>query len=390
VALGSHFLALQSSLAATQEFWRPAPFHERRPGWMRRHPALAEAVLALDESMLDGLASDPAAAAAWLARWLPATAGMQALCSVDPLPVRELPPLSSRFDDSIPRRKRLQIEAFGAVAPACRAPLLEWCAGKGHLGRRLALADRVTVSSLDSDPALCREAERLAARAGVDQQACCLDALSAAAGELVRGREVVALHACGELHRRLVREAGHAGARAYRIAPCCYYRGAEHGYRPLSLAANLPLDDGELRMAVTETVTAPAGVRRRLRRDQVFKLGFKAICEALALPLRRTFRPVPPAWLAAGFEGYCRALAAREGVEMPARLDWSRWQTAGEARRAELRRLELVRHVFRRPLELWLVLDLALALQAAGFETRLGSFCRRELTPRNLMLVARA
>jgi len=377
-------------LAATQEFWRPAPFHERRPGWTRQHPSLAEAVLALDESVLDGLSADPAAAAAWLARWLPAAAGIQALCSVDPLPVRELPLPAILFDESIPQRKRRQIEAFAAVAPACQGPLLEWCAGKGHLGRRLALAERVAVSSLDIDPALCREAERLAAQAGVDQRARCLDARSVAAGELVRGREVVALHACGELHRRLVREAGHAGARAYRIAPCCYYHGVEHGYRPLSPQAALSLNGGELRMAVTETVTAPAGVRRRLLRDQVFKLGFKALCETLAVPLRKTFRPVPQAWLAAGFEGFCRALAAREGFELPARLDWARWLAAGEARRAELRRLELVRHVFRRPLELWLVLDLALALQAVGFETRLGSFCERELTPRNLMLVARA
>ncbi len=390
MALRARFLALQSLLAATQALWRPAPFHERRPGWTRRRPALAEAVLALDEAALESLAAAPAATAAWLCRWLPEAAEMRALCGVDPLPVRGLPPRADRFDDSIPLRKRQQIEAFGAVAPACAAPLLEWCAGKGHLGRRLALADRVAVTSLDIDPVLCREAERLARASGADQRARCVDAMSAVALELVRGREVVALHACGELHRTLVREAGHTGAKGYRIAPCCYDRGADAGYRPLSSDAQLPLERGDLRLAVTETVTAPAGVRRQLQRDQVFKLGFKAMAEALGLPLRPSFRPVPAAWLGAGFESFCHALAAREGLELPARLDWAHWQAAGEARRAEVRRLELVRHVFRRPLEMWLVLDQALALQAAGFETRLGSFCARESTPRNLMLVARA
>jgi hypothetical protein len=34
------------------------------------------------------------------------------------------------------------------------------------------------------------------------------------------------------------------------------------------------------------------------------------------------------------------------------------------------------------------VLDLALALQEAGYAVQLGCFCRRALTPRNLLLLA--
>jgi hypothetical protein len=73
---------------------------------------------------------------------------------------------------------------------------------------------------------------------------------------------------------------------------------------------------------------------------------------------------------------------------LPDAVDWARWEAAGERRRAEVRRLELVRHAFRRPLEVWLVLDLALGLEEAGFEVAVGTFCDRALTPRNLMVLA--
>ena len=53
-----------------------------------------------------------------------------------------------------------------------------------------------------------------------------------------------------------------------------------------------------------------------------------------------------------------------------------------------MRNLELVQGLFRRPLELWLVLDMALFLQDQGFSVQLGEFCPQQLTPRNLLLVA--
>ena len=52
-------------------------------------------------------------------------------------------------------------------------------------------------------------------------------------------------------------------------------------------------------------------------------------------------------------------------------------------------RLSIVRHAFRRPLEVWLALDLGLFLEGAGYEVSLGTFCPRRLTPRNLLLSAR-
>ncbi|MNY82370.1 hypothetical protein D3C86_2244270 [compost metagenome] len=47
-----------------------------------------------------------------------------------------------------------------------------------------------------------------------------------------------------------------------------------------------------------------------------------------------------------------------------------------------------MRGLFRRPLEVWLLLDRALYLQEQGYAVRLGTFCDYRLTPRNLLLLA--
>lgn len=382
------FLELQAALKAHEALWRPSPFYMRRPPWCEAWPALAEAALALGDEALERFVADPDACRAWLAPLLPVATRLGELCDLAPLPQRALPPSGRHFDWHIPGRKREQIEAFAAHGAAPRAPLLEWCAGKGHLGRRLALSDGLPVSSLEIDPALCADAEHLATRAGVAQTVLCADALAPDSRGHVRGRAVLALHACGELHRSLVRSAAGDGASAYRIAPCCYYRGAQDGYRPLSRDADLHLDGGALRLAVTETVTAPLRIQHKLARDQAWKLGFVALRNALQGEAIRPFKPVPGAWQGGSFADYCRLLAGREGLALPDTVDWAHWEAAGERRRGEVRRLELVRHAFRRALEVWLVMDLALGLEEAGFEVAVGTFCDRALTPRNLMVLA--
>ena len=55
---------------------------------------------------------------------------------------------------------------------------------------------------------------------------------------------------------------------------------------------------------------------------------------------------------------------------------------------AQVRNLELVRGLFRRPLEIWLLLDRALYMQEAGYRVEIGLFCPAALTPRNILLIA--
>jgi hypothetical protein len=53
-----------------------------------------------------------------------------------------------------------------------------------------------------------------------------------------------------------------------------------------------------------------------------------------------------------------------------------------------VRNLELLRNLFRRPLELWLILDRALYLGERGYDVRVGTFCDSHITPRNLLIIA--
>ncbi|MEQ4203967.1 hypothetical protein [Actinopolymorpha sp. B9G3] len=168
---------LQAALEAHQAYWHPSPFHVRRPDWCVARPELADAVLGIDSLTVETLSHDPDACRDWLTPWLPVVDTLGRLVNLPPLPVRDLPAMPPRLDRRIRGRKRDQIEAFAAHAPPAQGPLLEWCAGKGHLGRRLAIADRVPVQSLEIDPKLCADATQLAERAGIDQTVLCADAL---------------------------------------------------------------------------------------------------------------------------------------------------------------------------------------------------------------------
>ena len=73
---------------------------------------------------------------------------------------------------------------------------------------------------------------------------------------------------------------------------------------------------------------------------------------------------------------------------MPDGLDYAAFEAGGAQRLPIVARMELVRHLFRRPLELWLVLDRALYLQEQGYRVQIGEFCDKPLTPRNILIHA--
>ncbi|RZA15490.1 MAG: hypothetical protein EOP02_24635 [Proteobacteria bacterium] len=69
-------------------------------------------------------------------------------------------------------------------------------------------------------------------------------------------------------------------------------------------------------------------------------------------------------------------------------MDFDDLEARGWQRLAHVRNLELLRGLFRKPLELWLVLDRALYLQERQYTPQVGTFCPETLTPRNLMIIA--
>ncbi|MGR5470555.1 methyltransferase, partial [Vibrio astriarenae] len=71
-------------------------------------------------------------------------------------------------------------------------------------------------------------------------------------------QHAVALHACGDLHVRLMQYGCERGVAAMTISPCCYHLIQEAQYQPLSelgKASSLTLSKQELRIPLQQTVT---------------------------------------------------------------------------------------------------------------------------------------
>lgn len=379
--------ALDAALLAFRELWHPQPFREIRPAWCEHWPALANELLALPEDAAAHLNDDGSAALALLARHVPAVAEIATLATLPDLAADTGPARNERWAWEIPGRKRQQIEAFAAAARSSGQPVVDWCGGKGHLGRLLALDWQVPVNTLEIDAVLCDDGRALARRAGIEQAFVVADALATIAWPQA-GQHAVALHACGELHRQLIREGAAKGLGRFDVAPCCYYRGVGDHYQPLSEGLQLNLSRDDTRLAVTETVTAVAREMRQRDRAMAWKLGFDAWRRQISGEGYRPFKPVAESWLRGGFPDFLLLMADREGLPRPSSRAANEFEAQGWQRRHDMLRLSIVRHAFRRAIEVWLAGDLARYLESRGYQVTLGAFCDRQLTPRNLLISA--
>ncbi|MBU1467903.1 MAG: SAM-dependent methyltransferase, partial [Gammaproteobacteria bacterium] len=158
-------------------------------------------------------------------------------------------------------RKWSQIQAFVAHTPKANS-YVEWCAGKGHLGKLLAFQDNKPVYSLEWQKTLCEAGEQEAYRLKLPQTFTHADVLK---GEgrpaLANAHCAVALHACGDLHRELIEQAVAVNIAILCISPCCYHLTQASYYQPLSQTAQqsaLTLRQADLKLAVKEVATAGA------------------------------------------------------------------------------------------------------------------------------------
>ena len=380
---------------AHRELWQPAPFTEPAPAWARKWPVLAERVANFSDNDCEQLDDDPGKLARMAARELPSLEAFDDLTRVPALPGDPAQPntLPETRATDMPGRKRLQSGAFASAIRPLAHEVLDWCCGKGHLARTLAPLCDGKVAGFEWNRALVEDGNRLAAKFGDLVTLHCQDVMAEGLA-MPRAAHGVALHACGDLHRRLMRRAADDGLPRLSFSPCCYHLTETPDYRPLSQRAGschnaLELTRNDLRLAVQETVTAPERVRQQTRQISCWRLGF----DGLQRQLRGVdaYLPVPshpPGLVNGDFAGFCHWAAGKKSLDLPVATDFGHWQAHGEQRWQEVRRHELVRHLFRRPLELWLVLDYALFLEEHGYKVRLGTFCERQLTPRNLLIDA--
>jgi len=387
------FAALDEFLFAHQQLWRPTPFTQRQLGWELEHAELSQWLRARSLEQAEAAHNHP--------QLLDAPQPFQAIAQ-RAVQLSETHRLSAqvhavsnpRAAAAVPGRKWQQLEAFSSCLQFREKPVhwLDWCAGKGHLGRFL-VQDSAALTCIERDPELVESGQQLSDKLNIPSSHVQLDVMHEQAnGILARTHTPVALHACGDLHVRLMRLASAAGCRQLAIAPCCYNRIQSTHYQPLSATAQktrLQLDRTDLRLLQCETVTAGLRIRRQRDQSMAWRLGF----DLLQRELRGIDEYLPsPAlavmWLQRPFADYCAELARLKQLDLGSRQDWSRLEAAGWQQLAKVRNLELVRSLFRRPLEIWLILDRALYLQEQGYQVRLGTFCETRLTPRNLLLLA--
>ncbi|RRV36866.1 methyltransferase [Pseudomonas sp. o96-267] len=389
----ARFQALDSFLLQHQALWRPRPFHYLQLPWESELPELAAWLRS--RSLEQAEAGDNSPFALSAPAPFPALAHRaQALSQLGETPSQDSPPRAHTFSVDVPGRKLAQIQAFASHLQFRQRPAhwLDWCSGKGHLGRWLTQGDQ-HLTCLEYDPALIESGSALSKRLGLAAAHLQQDVLADDCSECLHKEHTpVALHACGDLHVRLLQLASRKGCTQLAVAPCCYNRIAGMQYQPLSAAAqgsSLQLSRDDLGLPLSETVTAGARVRRQRNQSMAWRLAFdllqrqlRGIDEYLPTP------SLPSDWFSKPFASFCHDLAKLRDVPLPGEQDWPALEARGWQRLAEVRNLELLRNLFRRPLELWLLLDRALYLEEQGYHVKLGTFCNYQLSPRNLLLLA--
>lgn len=391
-ALADRFEALGTFLKTHEALWKPRPFTHAALGWETAYPELAAwlrgRTLSEAEQGLQAPLHMPAPAP------FPALARKAAeLAAVGPLPTVNLPDAPSRLSRDVPGRKWQQIEAFARHLHFRQAPVhwLDWCSGKGHLGRRLASLAGQRLTCYEYDLALVTDGQLLSDRHGLAAQHRCVDVMANDTG-LPDACTPVALHACGDLHLRLLQLAVESSSQRLAIAPCCYNRTQAAHYASLSMLgkrSGLALSQADLRLPASEAVTAGARVLRQRDASMARRLAFDSLQRLLRDAEGYLPTPsLPASWLAQPLEAYCRHLAGLKGLTVPGTVDWANLEARGWARLAEVRNLELPRALFRRALEVWLVLDRALWLTEQGYHVQVGTFCDPAITPRNLLILA--
>ena len=392
----ARFSELDAWLHQHQALWRAKPFTTPVLPWEADLPELARWLRARSLEQAEQAHNQPQLLAApepfaSLARQAIALTRLPDWSEAVPAAVPE------RLTRHIPGRKWQQITRFAECTSRqwqqSTGEWVDWCAGKGHLGRLLAWQGGQPLLCLERDAALNQAGAALGRELGINSRHLDVDVLTPPAWQQLQPQHsVVALHACGQLHMTLLQQAVARDCAQISLSPCCYNRIEGPLYQPLSYIARhgqLRLTREDLGLPLQESITAGQRVRRLRDQSMAWRLAFdlwqretRGIDQYLPTPSR------PESALQGGIAPFCRDLAAHHGLQLPEPANWEQLEQRGWQRLAQVRNLELLAGLFRRPLEIWLLLDRALFLQESGYRVRLGRFCEYQLTPRNLLLTA--
>lgn len=384
----THFQSLDRLLHETRQYWQLIAFDHLVTPW----PELDDYLSGLDEVTLSALDMDQSALQQTLSNYIPQLAEISTLTQIH-LTEHHRPELPFWLSNGIKGRKVGQLQDFVSALNERQLPVLEWCAGKGHLGRILAYTGVPHVDSIELQAHLCEQGAQSAAQQKLDMTFHCADVLTESVSHYFKAQQhAVALHACGKLHQNFMREAAAAGCEKISLSPCCYHLFTSDEYQPMSevgKSSAVRLTHNDMKLALQETVTAPARVAKVRKKEVLWRLAFDALRREITHTDHYVSVPsVNKAVFSGEFVDFCAWAAQKKGIELPAEIEYPRYLAQAEKRQKVTERIELVRHGFRRAIELWLVLDRVLYLHAKGYDVTLEQFCEKSLTPRNLLIQA--
>ncbi|MEZ8267556.1 methyltransferase [Vibrio cyclitrophicus] len=391
----SRFKILDSFLLEHQIYWRSDPFHlcrTQQTPWRNVNRPLVDWLEGLSIQRIQTLKEQPQLVADELTLFLPQLYSVNQNIQFDRTTLAGLK-LARGTGDGIPGRKLQQIVSMGEAVLENHygKEWLEWCSGKGFLGRILSQQSKQKVTSFEWQQSLCESGQAIADAQQLDMTFVQGDAFTEDAEEVFNiDQHAVALHACGDLHVELVKKSVFHGLPAVTISPCCYHLIREDVYQAMSCVARssaLILSKSDLRIPLQETVTGGERVKRHRQLEMSYRLGF---CQLLKAELGiDEYIPIPSikkSELSEGFESFCGWASEVKGMSLGAGINFGLYLEQGEALFWEMEKLSLVQQVFRRPLEIWLALDRAIYLQEQGYEASIEEFCERSITPRNLLI----
>ncbi|MFM2659332.1 methyltransferase [Vibrio chagasii] len=391
----SRFKILDSFLLEHQVYWRSEPFHQcqtQQQPWQEVNPPLVDWLNSLTIENIQTLKELPDLLLTELSYFMPQLADAHQSTQFTNTNLKGLQ-LPRGTEDGIPGRKLQQIVSMGEAALEHHhgEEWLEWCSGKGFLGRILSQQSNQKVTSFEWQQSLCESGQKIADAQRLEMTFVQGDAFSDSADKVFNANQhAVALHACGDLHVELVKKSVSHGLPSVTISPCCYHLIRDDNYQAMSSVAKasaLTLSKSDLRIPLQETVTGGERVRRHRQLEMSYRLGFSRLLKAeMGID---EYIPVPSikkSELAEGFESFCCWASKVKEIPLGSDIDFESYFAQGEKLFWEMEKLSLVQQVFRRPLEIWLALDKAIYLQEQGYEASIEEFCGRSITPRNLLI----
>ncbi|WP_137297457.1 methyltransferase [Psychromonas sp. SP041] len=396
--LKHNFDKIDRYLTATKQYWHYNAFMLNDYPTFSGNSALINFLHRIDDNKLLNYQKNPASLYPLLKQFIPELLNIN-----DPLFDINNNNLTHDLDmpfwlkKGIKGRKWIQIDRFSNSIDET-LPVLEWCAGKGHLGRLIHYKTKNEISAVEWNAELCNQGLALAQQQSILQPFFVANVLLGEGNQLLnKEQHVVALHACGDLHVHLINGVKKALTEKVTISPCCYHLTEHDSYQAVSsyalqqsqLLSSITLSKQDLKLAVTQQSTS--GERQTQLNDQEvwWRLSFDCLQKALLKTEDYLTVPsFPKTLLSNNFRDFAEWVKAYKQLDIELPADLSMYLVQGKVRFNRLRRGELVSQFFRRSLELWLVYDRALSLQEAGYQVNISIFCDANITPRNLLIQA--